>query len=114
MHLLPLAWPPHLSAPSLHRCTYLLAHPYIFNSKAAGLVPIVEPEILIDGDHSIQRFHDVTERVLGACTARLWAHGVELEGTLLKPQMVIAGADAPGPKPSSEEIAEHTVTALRR
>lgn len=79
-----------------------------------GLVPVVEPEILIDGAHSMERFGAVTERVVGACVAALWRHGVALEGCLLKPQMVIPGAEAEGPRPAPEEVAKHTVAALRR
>lgn len=56
----------------------------------------------------------VTERVLAATVSRLWHHGVLLEGCLLKPQMVIPGADCPGGKATPEQIAQHTVEALRR
>lgn len=56
----------------------------------------------------------VTERVLAATVSRLWHHGVLLEGCLLKPQMVIPGADCPGGKATPEQIAKHTVEALRR
>ena len=57
----------------------------------------------------------VTERVLAATVDRLWHHGVLLEGCLLKPQMVIPGADCTSAsKPTPEQIAEHTVAALRR
>lgn len=77
-------------------------------------MPVVEPEILIDGAHSMERFGAVTERVVGACVAALWRHGVALEGCLLKPQMVIPGAEAEGPRPAPEEVAKHTVAALRR
>ena len=55
----------------------------------AGLVPIVEPEILIEGPHSAAVFGGVTERVIGATVAQMWQKGVQLEGCLLKPQMVI-------------------------
>ncbi|PNW86605.1 hypothetical protein CHLRE_02g093450v5 [Chlamydomonas reinhardtii] len=79
-----------------------------------GLVPVVEPEILIDGNHSQERFGQVTEQVIGATVAALWRHGVELEGCLLKPQMVIPGADAEGGKVSAADVARCTVAALRR
>mmetsp|Transcript_31136 Transcript_31136/g.69204 ORF Transcript_31136/g.69204 Transcript_31136/m.69204 type:complete len:363 (+) Transcript_31136:59-1147(+) len=82
--------------------------------QACGLVPIVEPEILIDGDHTIDRFQQVTERVVAATVGRLWHHGVHLEGSLLKPQMVIAGADYKGDKAGAEEIALRSITAFRR
>eukprot|EP00882_Tetradesmus_deserticola_P012056 GHRQ01012770.1.p2 GENE.GHRQ01012770.1~~GHRQ01012770.1.p2 ORF type:complete len:178 (+),score=55.05 GHRQ01012770.1:560-1093(+) len=57
--------------------------------QAAGLVPIVEPEVLIDGAHSAAEFGRVSERVIGATVAQLWRQGVQLEGCLLKPQMII-------------------------
>lgn len=57
--------------------------------QAAGLVPIVEPEVLIDGPHSAAAFGAASERVIGACVTQLWRAGVQLEGCLLKPQMVI-------------------------
>lgn len=57
--------------------------------QAARLVPIVEPEILIEGPHSAAVFGGVTERVIGATMAQMWQKGVQLEGCLLKPQMVI-------------------------
>jgi fructose-bisphosphate aldolase class I len=54
-----------------------------------GLVPIVEPEVLIDGTHSAAEFGQACERVIGATAAQLWRQGVQLEGCLLKPQMII-------------------------
>ena len=56
-----------------------------------GLVPIVEPEILCDGDHSLERCQTVTEAVLSATYKALVDHHIYLEGTLLKPNMVTAG-----------------------
>lgn len=78
-----------------------------------GIVPIVEPEILIDGDHTIQVSQEVTERVLAAVYKALSDHNVFLEGTLLKPNMVTPGASCKT-KASPQEIALATVTALRR
>uniref|UniRef100_A0A8C1N1A4 Fructose-bisphosphate aldolase n=1 Tax=Cyprinus carpio TaxID=7962 RepID=A0A8C1N1A4_CYPCA len=78
-----------------------------------GIVPIVEPEILPDGDHDLKRCQYVSEKVLAACYKALSDHHVYLEGTLLKPNMVTAGHSCPT-KYSSEEIAMATVTALRR
>uniref|UniRef100_A0A672HMF2 Fructose-bisphosphate aldolase n=2 Tax=Salarias fasciatus TaxID=181472 RepID=A0A672HMF2_SALFA len=78
-----------------------------------GIVPIVEPEILPDGDHDLKRCQYVTEKVLAAVYKALSDHHVYLEGTLLKPNMVTAGHSCPN-KYSSEEIAMATVTALRR
>ncbi|XP_069566023.1 fructose-bisphosphate aldolase A-like [Brachyistius frenatus] len=78
-----------------------------------GIVPIVEPEILPDGDHDLQRCQYVTEKVLAAVYKALSDHHVYLEGTLLKPNMVTAGHSCPK-KFTSKEIAMATVTALRR
>ncbi|KAG8644717.1 hypothetical protein MANES_11G158000v8 [Manihot esculenta] len=85
---------------------------YAIICQENGLVPIVEPEILVDGSHDINRCADVTERVLAACYKALNDHHVLLEGTLLKPNMVTPGSDSPKVKP--EVIAEYTVRALQR
>ncbi|MEP7053551.1 MAG: class I fructose-bisphosphate aldolase, partial [Pseudomonadota bacterium] len=61
--------------------------------QEAGLVPIVEPEVLMDGAHSLERCAEVTERVLRAVFAELAAQRVSLEGLILKPNMVLPGAD---------------------
>lgn len=83
--------------------------------QANGIVPIVEPEILVDGDHSIEVCQAVTERVLAAVFKALNDHKVLLEGCLLKPNMVTAGSTFPGrEKITSAEIAGRTITALRR
>ena len=78
-----------------------------------GIVPIVEPEILQDGDHSIEVCQEVTERVLAPVFKALNDHHIYLEGILLKPNMVTPGAQCPN-RASAEEIANATVTALRR
>lgn len=78
-----------------------------------GIVPIVEPEILPDGDHDLKRCQYVTEKVLATVYKALSDHHVYLEGTLLKPNMVTPGHACPI-KYSPEEIAMATVTALRR
>uniref|UniRef100_A0A3P9AJB7 Fructose-bisphosphate aldolase n=1 Tax=Esox lucius TaxID=8010 RepID=A0A3P9AJB7_ESOLU len=78
-----------------------------------GIVPIVEPEILPDGDHDLKRTQYVTEKVLAAMYKALSDHHVYLEGTLLKPNMVTAGHSC-SHKYSNQEIAMATVTALRR
>ncbi|CAM8878855.1 hypothetical protein QQ045_005066 [Rhodiola kirilowii] len=85
---------------------------YAIICQENGLVPIVEPEILVDGSHDINKCADVTERVLAACYKALNDHKVLLEGTLLKPNMVTPGSDAP--KATPEVIAEYTVRALQR
>nr|AAB31152.2 aldolase C [Xenopus laevis] len=78
-----------------------------------GIVPIVEPEILPDGEHDLKRCQYITEKVLAAVYKALSDHHVYLEGTLLKPNMVTAGHACPT-KYSAEEVAMATVTALRR
>lgn len=78
-----------------------------------GLVPIVEPEILTDGAHGIDKCAEVTERVLSCVFAHLAQHGVMLEGMILKPNMVTPGAQS-NAGASRAEVAAATVTALRR
>ncbi|KAG7518906.1 fructose-bisphosphate aldolase B [Solea senegalensis] len=78
-----------------------------------GLVPIVEPEILPDGDHDLKRCQYVTEKVLAAVYKALSDHHVYLEGTLLKPNMVTAGHSCTA-KFTPEQVAMATVTALLR
>lgn len=78
-----------------------------------GIVPIVEPEVLMDGDHSIERCATVTETVLAQVFKALRRHKVVLEHMLLKPSMVISGKDAPV-RASTQEVANATLTVLRR
>ena len=77
------------------------------------LVPIVEPEVLIDGDHSIERCYEVTEQTLHSTFDQLHEHHVEFSGMLLKPNMVISGKDAPQ-QAGVEEVARATVECLLR
>jgi fructose-bisphosphate aldolase class I len=81
--------------------------------QEAGLVPIVEPEVLMDGDHTIERCEEVTTLALEAVFAELFAAGVLLEGMLLKPNMIIAGKSCPV-QASVQEIAEATIRVLKR
>jgi len=81
--------------------------------QANGLVPIVEPEVLPDGDHDLERAQKVTEKVLAACYKALSDHHVYLEGTLLKPNMVTAGQSC-SKKFTPQQVAAATVTALQR
>ncbi len=86
---------------------------YAALSQEAGLVPIVEPEVLMDTDHSIDACHEATSRTLQAVYEELDEQRVDLEGTLLKPNMVIPGkgnTDQAGP----ERIAAATVDSFRR
>ena len=82
-------------------------------SQEAGLVPIVEPETLMDGDHSIERCHDVTLNALHSTYDQLARQRVDLRGTLLKPNMVISGKDA-AERADANEVAERTLDALMR
>lgn len=81
--------------------------------QEAGLVPIVEPEVLMDGAHGIERCESVTGQVLGAVFSELDAHRVLLEGMLLKPNMVIAGKKCPR-QASIQEVADATIRCLTR
>ena len=81
--------------------------------QEAGLVPIVEPEVLMDGDHTIDRCREATEATLSEVYDQLGRQRVALEGTLLKPNMVISGKDAPD-RAESEEVAEKTLDCLMR
>ncbi|MEJ2566374.1 MAG: fructose-bisphosphate aldolase class I [Gammaproteobacteria bacterium] len=81
--------------------------------QAEGFVPIVEPEVLIDGDHSLERCLEVTEAVLHAVFHALHRHGVILEYMVLKPSMVLPGKEHP-PKASPEVVAGSTIKVLRR
>ena len=78
-----------------------------------GLAPIVEPEILTDGNHTIEVCAQVTERVLSQVIKSLHEHNVFLEGCFLKPNMVTQGAECPV-KPSAKEVAWLTVRTLSR
>jgi len=77
------------------------------------IVPIVEPEVLMDGDHSIERCAEVTERVLERVFHQLFEHRILLEGMVLKPNMVISGKKAANRAPP-QTVAEATVRVLKR
>jgi len=81
--------------------------------QEAGVVPIVEPEVMMTGDHSIERCEDVTTDTLNLVFSQLIDHGVALEGILLKPNMVLPGKDCPT-QASPQEVAEATVRCFRR
>jgi fructose-bisphosphate aldolase class I len=78
-----------------------------------GIVPIVEPEVLMDGGHSIERCEEVTDIVLESVFNQLFAHRIYLEGMVLKPNMVISGKKASN-RASPEQVAEATVRVLKR
>jgi fructose-bisphosphate aldolase class I len=80
--------------------------------QAAQIVPIVEPEVLMDGDHDIERCYEVTKRVLNKTFQELRVQRVALEGMVLKPNMVVSGKKNPK-QASVEEVAEKTVRLLK-
>jgi fructose-bisphosphate aldolase, class I len=86
---------------------------YAAFSQEAGLVPVVEPEVLIDGDHSIEHSFEVNEWTLRRTYEALYEQGVHLEGTLLKPNFVINGKDA-SEKASVEDVARYTIECFKR
>ncbi len=86
---------------------------YAAFAQEQDLVPIVEPEVLIDGDHSIEQCYDATEWMLHRTFGELYEHGVELSGMLLKPNMVISGKDA-SRQAGVEEVSSATVECLLR
>jgi fructose-bisphosphate aldolase class I len=81
--------------------------------QEAGIVPIVEPEVLMDGAHSLERCEEVTDATLQTVFGRLYAHRIRLEGIVLKPNMVISGMKN-AKRASAEEVAEATVRCLKR
>jgi len=81
--------------------------------QEAGIVPIVEPEVLMDGAHTLARCAQVTERTLQVVFAALRTQRVLLEGMLLKPNMVVPGLKCPA-QASADEVADATVASFRR
>jgi fructose-bisphosphate aldolase, class I len=92
-------------------CIWTNAHAlarYAALCQEAGLVPIVEPEVLMDGTHTIEGAYHVTSRVLGAVYTELFDQRLDVEGTLLKPNMVLSGYDA-ADRADPDEVAEWTL-----
>ena len=81
--------------------------------QEAKMVPIVEPEVLMDGSHDIDKCYQVTTDVLNECYNELESHKVNLKGTVLKPNMIIPGSDSTN-KSSAEEIAKKTLDCLKK
>ena len=79
--------------------------------QEAGLVPVVEPEVLMDGDHTLSRCAQITEEVLRAVFEQLYLQRVTLEGMILKPNMVVPGL-ACSKQPTADEVADATVKCL--
>jgi len=81
--------------------------------QEAGVVPIVEPEVLLDGGHSIERCEEVTQETLRITFFRLLEQRVLMEGMILKPSMVVSGKDCPK-QAGVNEVAERTIRVLKR
>lgn len=86
---------------------------YAILSQAAGLVPIVEPEVMIDGTHTVEQCARISEHVWFVVAQKLHEYGVLWEGMLLKPNMVVPGAES-GQKISAQEVGNWTVLTLSR
>jgi fructose-bisphosphate aldolase class I len=103
-HTVPTMTAIHVNAHALAR--------YAALCQAAQIVPIVEPEVLMDGDHDIDRCYDVTQRVLNKTFQELRVQRVALEGMILKPNMAISGKKSPK-QASVAEVAEKTIRLLK-
>lgn len=96
---------------AIHANAHALAR-YAALCQECDIVPIVEPEVLMDGDHNSATCYDVTEWMLKEVYQELYFAGVRLEGTVLKPNMVVCGKKAQN-RASVEQVAENTVRLLR-
>jgi fructose-bisphosphate aldolase class I len=96
---------------AIHANAHALAR-YAALCQAAQIVPIVEPEVLMDGDHDVQRCEDVTTWILKETFQELFYAHVALEGIVLKPNMIVAGKKS-AKKASVQEVAERTVKVLK-
>src|SRR4029453_17842515 len=81
--------------------------------QEADLVPIVEPEVLMDGTHTIERYFEVTQQTLESVFRALYEHRVVLAGMLLKPNMILSGKDCPQ-QAAVQEGAKATVRCMKR
>jgi len=97
---------------AIHANAHALAR-YAALAQENGIVPIVEPELLMDGDHTIERCEGVTEWILKEVFQELYYAGVKLEGMILKPNMVVPGKKC-AKQNSVEEVAERTIKVLKR
>jgi fructose-bisphosphate aldolase, class I len=82
-------------------------------SQEADLVPIVEPEVLMEGEHTIDRHSEVTETMIRLTFDELYAHRVDFNAMLLKPNMILAGVECPF-QPSVPHVAEQTLYCMMR
>lgn len=99
-----------------HSCLYANAHAlarYAALCQEAAIVPMIEPEVLLDGDHAIERCEEVTEATLRSTYAAMAAHNVSFEHLILKTSMVVSGK-ANARQAGVEEVAERTVRVLKR
>jgi len=99
-----------------HACLYANAHAlarYSALCQAASIVPIIEPEVLLNGSHTIERCEEVTEATLRATYAALAAHNVAVEHVILKASMVVPGKEA-SRQAGVDEVAERTLRVLKR
>lgn len=97
-------------------CIYANSHAlarFAALSQEAGIVPIVEPEVLMDGSHTIERCEEVTGKTLDVTFAQLRDHGVQLDGMILKPNMVISAKDSSS-QAGAKEIAKATVRCFMK
>lgn len=96
-------------------CMHVNAHAlarFAALSQEQGLVPVVEPEVQIDGDHDIEHCRDATVNMIRATFNELFEQRIDLRGMLLKPNMVLPGKESPN-QVSVEEVAEQTVSTMR-
>ncbi len=103
---------PGLPTPGCYAANAHALARYAALCQEAGLVPIVEPEVLMDGDHSLSRCFEVTEEALRAVFQQLYQQRVLLEGMILKPNMIVPGLDCPIQE-SVEEVADATIECFR-
>jgi fructose-bisphosphate aldolase class I len=99
-----------------HACLYANAHAlarYAALCQEASIVPMIEPEVLLDGNHTIERCEEVTEATLRATYAAMAAHNVSFEHLILKTSMVVSGKECPR-QANVDEVAERTVRVLKR
>lgn len=99
-----------------HTCLYANAHAlarYAAICQEASIVPMIEPEVLLDGDHTVERSEEVHEATLRATYAAMAAYNVIPEGLILKTSMVVSGKDHPR-QAGVDEVAERTVRVLKR
>jgi fructose-bisphosphate aldolase class I len=99
-----------------HACLYANAHAlarYAALCQEASIVPMIEPEVLLDGSHTVERAEEVTEAALRATYAAMAAHSVALEHLILKTSMVVSGKDCPR-QAGVDEVAERSIRVLKR